>query len=149
MDDLSTELGLVDGKIDIIDTNLDSVKADVESATFGLSALKTLIDAVQTTVDGVSNVTRFVASVPKQSIIPSAGNKDTRVFMQLIDNNGNLEDPDTNKIEVTAFDVNQRGVGRVNQRLNCGKTRCPIIDFGLNVRNFRLHVCGVCQNVLN
>lgn len=126
LDDLSSEIGVVSGKIDVVDGVVDDIlvdtadmqprvidtqskvtdnKGNIESVTFGLSALKALIDAVQSTVNGISNVTRFSASLAPELIIPPAGNTDSRVFMHLTDNIGNLEDPDANQIEVTAFDA--------------------------------------------
>lgn len=87
-----------------IETDVDANRTTLESGTFGLSALKDLIDSMQTTIDNIQNVTRFSAAVSSRSVIPSAGNNDYRATMQLFDTDGNLEDPDTNQIEVSAKD---------------------------------------------
>jgi len=126
LDSIATRQTSIESKVDIIDTNVDDILSDtedmqprvvdieidvdanrttLESGISGLDALKALIDAVQSSVDGISNVTRFSASVPSESVIPPAGNTDSRINMQLVDNNGNLEDPDADQIEVSAFDA--------------------------------------------
>jgi hypothetical protein len=110
-DDLETHLDGIESKIDIIDTNIDSVKITVEdtntkvsSGTYGLAALKTLIDAVQSTVDNISNVTRQNIAMPVELITDDTNVTRYRVPMRIFDTAGNLEDPDSNAIQVSAQD---------------------------------------------
>tara|TARA_Y100000310_G_scaffold243676_1_gene248245 strand:- start:18092 stop:19273 length:1182 start_codon:yes stop_codon:yes gene_type:complete len=117
-DDLNTTLGTIEGKIDVIDGNVDSILSDTTSIkstvedtntvindpSVGLSNLKTLIDLVQNGVTNISNVTRFSAPIPKQLIRLETGTKRYKIPAYLYDNNGNMEDPDAEQIQLQITD---------------------------------------------
>jgi hypothetical protein len=125
LDAKATKLNTIEGKIDDLDadlvaakavidssaTNITSIKATVEdsnteikSPSHGLSILKGLIDSVSSSVSSIQNATRFVAAVPAQMIEPDAGSKAYRIPIRLYNGQGNLEDPDSNQIEVFVAD---------------------------------------------
>lgn len=110
-DDLQSQVDGVETKVDVIDGNVDSIKTTVEDTnnqvndgSHGLPNLKTLIDQIQNAVTDISNVTRFNSPVPKPLIRLDAGTKRYKIPFNMYDTNGNMEDPDSNQIQVELTD---------------------------------------------
>jgi hypothetical protein len=117
-DDLEIHLVTIETKIDTIDSNVDqvlldttSIKTTVEDSNtkindpaIGLSNLKTLIDNATQIVSNISNVTRFNAPLPKPLIRKESGTKTYKIPVYLYDNNGDMEDPNANEIQVAIED---------------------------------------------
>lgn len=117
-DDLKDALDLIEGKIDIIDTNVDSLVTDLASVkttvedtnnevkdpTTGLSNIKSIVDAINSAVGNISNVTRFSAPIPPQLIRQNTGTKTYKIQVGVYDNQGNMEDPDSNEIQLQIKD---------------------------------------------
>lgn len=117
-DDLQSQIASIDTKIDTIDSNLDAAILDISSikttvedtntevndGSHGLANLKTLIDAIQSSVTNISNVTRFSAPIPKPLVRPETGTKTYKIPVTMYDNNGNMEDPDSNQIQLSIAD---------------------------------------------
>ena len=122
---------VMDGKLDVIDANVDqalvdiaAVKSDTASIKLtvedtntevndpvtGLVNIKALIDQIQSVVTNISNVTRFNAPVPKKLIKLDVGTKSYKVPVRVFDTAGNLEDVDSNQIQLTIKD--NAGVSR-------------------------------------
>lgn len=118
LDDLDADLSaldgkvdVVDGKVDIIDANIDSIKTTVEGTnsevtnpTTGLVNIKALVDAVQNTVNNISNVTRFSAPLPRPLVRLDTGTKRYKLPINFYDTAGNMEDPDSNQIQIQLTD---------------------------------------------
>lgn len=95
-----------------IDTKVTDVQTKVNDGTYGLAAIKTLIDSLQSTVNGIQNNTNFSAGVLPQSIKPGAGSNLYRIPINVYDNAGNMEDPDSLVVAVSI--TNEAGVDRTS-----------------------------------
>jgi hypothetical protein len=125
-DDLDAKLDVLDGKLDTITSNLATAQADITSIkstvestnnevvdpTSGLSALKALIDSVQAGVTSIQNATRTVVALPNELISPPTGTESYKVQIRIYDLDGNLEDPDSNSVQVSLS--NSAGLDRGN-----------------------------------
>ena len=65
-----------------------------------LETLSDQIDGVQTSVDGIQNNTNFVATVPQHMLIPDSGDTMYKITVHFYDSDGNMEDPDSNEIDI-------------------------------------------------
>lgn len=65
-----------------------------------LETLSDQIDAVQSSVDSIQNNTRFVGVVPSTMYVPETGEQMYRLTANFYDEEGNMEDPDSNEIAV-------------------------------------------------
>lgn len=131
-DDLATQLTAIDGDISTIDSKVDTLQADVtsvkatvedsnteiNSGTYGLSALKTLVDAVQAGVTSIQNNTRTVVALPAELVSPATGTQDYKVKINIYNTSGDLEDPDSNSVQVSL--ANAAGLDRGNLFLGGG-----------------------------
>ena len=70
-----------------------------------LKTISDQLDNITTTVNGISNVTRLSTSLPTYISRPQAGSKAVKVEIALKDENGMMEDPDTNKLAVQVTDT--------------------------------------------
>lgn len=117
-DDILSKSNVIEGKIDAMQLDVDGIVTEVASVKatgvdtnttvkdpmYGLSALKTLIDTIQSSVANISNVARFAAFIPSQLVKPNVGTRRYKIEMRLFDTDGNMEDPDTNLINVSIED---------------------------------------------
>lgn len=147
-DDLSLQVASVDTKIDTLQTSVNtlqtdvtSIKATVESTngvitdpTDGNANIRALVESAINAISSVQNNTRFVAVIPSElvSLESGSGNNRYRVPIRLYDTSGNLEDPDTNQIQVSI--ANETGVDRTN--LIVGFTAGPVDATRVSVGNY-------------
>lgn len=134
-DDLEIHMVTIETKIDTIDTevgliqsDVTSVKATVEDSntilndvSIGNANLKSLLDTIQSVTTNISNVVRFNAAVLPQLVRQGSGSKTYRVPVYIYDNNGNMEDPDSNQIKLSVSNT----AGLVRDSLITGFTAQP------------------------
>lgn len=116
---IETKIDTIDAEVGALQSDMTSVKATVENSNtvlndvnIGNANLKALLDGITAAVTSVQNNTSFVAVIPPQLEIPDSGNNRVKVPIRVFDNEGNLEDPDTNQIQVSA--ENENGLDRTN-----------------------------------
>ncbi len=96
-------LSALHGDLVSVAGDVTTVKGDVESATFGLGAIKGVVDAIQGAVGQISNSTKNNWVAPASVLISPTANTTRRVYMNIFDNVGNMEDPDLQEIQVEVF----------------------------------------------
>lgn len=125
-DDISAQVSTVSGnistintKVDALQTDITSVKSTVEdtntkvsSGTFGLSAIKALIDTAISGITSIQQATRTVVGFPSELITPATGSKVYEILINIYNNSGSLEDPDSNSVQVSL--KNSAGLDRGN-----------------------------------
>jgi len=94
LDTTLSNLTTIDGKIDVIDGNVDDIEGIVANVNHGNAALKTLIDAVASAVQSIQNNTLFSTSLQQVMIVPDTGTNTYKVYVNIFDAAGNMEDPD-------------------------------------------------------
>lgn len=89
-----------------LETRLDGIEgATFSSATDSLEAIKDyLVDTIKASIDGIKNNISCAVSVPEQIIIPSSSSVDRRLYVTTYGESGEVNDPDSNEVFVTAFD---------------------------------------------
>lgn len=137
-DDLQLQIASVDVKIDTLQTSVNtlqtdvtSVKATVEStntvitdATDGNANIRALIQSAINGISSIQNNTRFIGVIPSDliSLESGSGANRYRIPIRIFDTSGNLEDPDSNQVQVSV--QNEAGVDRTNYLL--GFTAGPV-----------------------
>jgi chaperonin cofactor prefoldin len=104
IDTIDTEVGAIQTDITSIKSTVEDTNADINDGTTGLPNIKALIDALQSSVNNISNVTRFSAPLPKPMVRLDTGTKRYQIPVHLYDTNGNMEDPDSNQIQLLITD---------------------------------------------
>jgi archaellum component FlaC len=101
----SATYGLAKIETDVAATKVaaDAVKTDVESGSTGLAAIKTAVDAIATQVSHIQNNTLNTLALPTSVVIPATGSTTRRIFMNIFNENGSMEDPDSNHIQVKVY----------------------------------------------
>lgn len=135
-DDLEVHLLAMEAKIDTANASLSALATEVASVKatgistnnvvtdplVGNANIKALIESVISSVQSVQNNTSFVAVLPSQLVVPDAGSKHYEIAIRVYDTTNNLEDPDTNLINVSI--KNEVGLDRTN--LLTGYTSGPV-----------------------
>lgn len=127
-DDLSLQLASVDTKIDTLQTSVNTLQTDVTSIkttvestngvvtdpTDGNANIRALVESAINSISSIQNNTRFIAVIPSDliSLESGSGNNRYRIPIRIFDTSGNLEDPDTNQVQVSI--QNESGVDRTN-----------------------------------
>jgi hypothetical protein len=91
------DLAIVDGKVTAIGT--------LSTGGDGFAAIKSVVDALTTAVSGISNSTKNNWVSVSTVVIPASGSIDRRIFMNVFDGSGNMEDPDSDTIQVEVFSM--------------------------------------------
>ena len=137
-DDLALLITNVDTKIDTLQTSVNTLQTDVTSikttvestnnvitdGTDGNANIRALVETAINGISSIQNNTRFIAVIPSDliSLESGSGNNRYRVPIRLFDTEGNLEDPDTDQIQVSI--QNETGTDRTN--LITGFTSGPV-----------------------
>jgi hypothetical protein len=125
-DDLEAILVSIESKVDTVLSNqataqadISSIKTTVESTNttvtdvnVGNANLKALLDQAIASIQSVQNNTKFVAVIPPQIEIPDSGTNRVQVPIRIFNTQGDLEDPDTQQVQVSA--KNEAGLDRSN-----------------------------------
>lgn len=88
--------------------SVDSGNSQIARTGADTDTLETLsdqMDSLQTGIDGIQNNTKFVATVPSHMLIPDAGDTMYKLSVHFYDSDGNMEDPDSDEIDILYEDV--------------------------------------------
>ena len=96
-------LAQIQTELAVVDQNVDDIEA-LSVGSSGFAAIKGAIDAVQSSVNGIGNSTKNTWTANTPVVIPDSGSITRRIWMNIFDSAGNLEDPDSNQIEIELFD---------------------------------------------
>lgn len=96
---ITSKVDLVQQDVTTVGSNVSTIKGLAEGSS-GFVATKSVVDAIQTAIGQISNSTKNTWSTPAEVVIPSSGSINRRIYMNIFDENGNMEDPDLDHIEV-------------------------------------------------
>lgn len=102
LNDASTGLAAISGDVAAVASDVGAVKTLAEG-TSGFVATKSVVDAIQTAVGLISNSTKNTWVTPSEVVVPDSGSVVRRIFMNIFDGSGNMEDPDSNQIQVQIY----------------------------------------------
>ncbi len=112
---IKTVVDTINGNTDTVESSLTTIDANVtsidgkigtptgSSVSSDIAAMQADIDALSTAVSGISNSTKNTWVTSEEVIIPASGSISRRIFMNVFDSAGNMEDPDSSQIRVQVY----------------------------------------------